>query len=110
MMRLMFKFDAHLLISSLWQAGILVETGNVSSIVEQENGQNLNHFIVDKFMTEVNDTTDRCIAAQTETFNRKVTQNSRHRAIKYSRAESYNQLNSNNSWEEYNSNLDPIIA
>lgn len=49
-----------------------MQTGYVSSIVEQENGFNLNHVIVDKFLTEIYEITENCINTQAELFAKRV--------------------------------------
>eukprot|EP00026_Physarum_polycephalum_P002896 Phypoly_transcript_02905.p1 GENE.Phypoly_transcript_02905~~Phypoly_transcript_02905.p1 ORF type:complete len:567 (+),score=147.24 Phypoly_transcript_02905:867-2567(+) len=56
------------------KAGLLLQTGYISSIVEQENGFNLNHVIVDKFLTEIYEITENCINSQVELFAKRASE------------------------------------
>eukprot|EP01113_Clastostelium_recurvatum_P005447 TRINITY_DN1243_c0_g1_i3.p1 TRINITY_DN1243_c0_g1~~TRINITY_DN1243_c0_g1_i3.p1 ORF type:complete len:1067 (-),score=282.03 TRINITY_DN1243_c0_g1_i3:991-4191(-) len=54
------------------KGGILEETGFVSSVMEMENGKNLNHVIVDEFLNEVYDATELYIETQRKIFQNKI--------------------------------------
>jgi len=54
------------------KAGLLAETGYFSSVVEKENGNSLNYYIVDQFLTEIYAITEKCIIAQVDLFTKKV--------------------------------------